>query len=312
MRDQSRSLTEYYREIADLEPLSREEQRRLAERAQEGDEDARKRLVETNARFVLNYAQRYTNHGTDYEDLVAAGNVGLLEAVDRFEPDRGIKFISYAVHWVRNEIHKVVQQERSPATITQNAGMSFIQIEEAEHELQQEGQPVTAEAVAERADVTEREVRRKWSVSGARIKLDAPQRNDDGPHSQLQGECFTDESAHETPAPDVDLTEIFTPLSDRESFILALYYGVNCEEHTLAGVGKRLDLSRERIRQLRDRAKRKVREYVQSTKASPEWDWLRDSVGDGEGGKDGLDHASTAHQDDDERSANNLYEGTSP
>ncbi len=244
------------------------EERRLARRARRGDERAAERLVTANLRFVIAYVKKYQGHGLDLSELVAIGNEGLLKAVRKFDPDHGVKFISYAVWWVRQAVLKALAEQTKSVRIPLNQNSSLIKLGRVQQLLSQElGRAPTdgelARALGEEVEVI-REARQMTSVE---VSLDAPVDARDR-HGATVGERVAGSAESDIEATaDRRLTKEFVArlferhLTPRERVILSMYYGLEegSEALTLEAIGERLGVTRERIRQIRERAFEKLR-----------------------------------------------------
>ena len=255
----STAFDQYLQDIQKLPLISEpEEERRLARRAQKGDEKAAERLVTANLRFVISYVKKYQGHGLDLSELVAIGNEGLLKAVRKFDPDQGVKFISYAVWWVRQAVLKALAEQTRSVRIPLNQNSQLIRLARAE----------TILAQVLKRDPTENEV-----------SLDAPIDRSDREASTL-GERFAGVDGTEIEeVTDYKLMREFIDrvfkkyLTPRERKILYLYYGLEegSEAMTLEKIGALMGVTRERIRQIRERAFEKLRESPDGRALSGFW-----------------------------------------
>jgi len=246
-----------------------EEERRLARRAQEGDEKAAERLVTANLRFVISYVKKYQGHGLDLAELVAIGNEGLLKAVRKFDPEHGVKFISYAVWWVRQAVLKALAEQTRSVRIPLNQNSALIRMSRTETFLSQElgREPTDAEIAVALNDSVDN-IRAARRMTSAEISLDAPvERHEKG--ASTLGERFAGpESGDIEEHTDSRLMREFIDrvferyLTPRERKILYLYYGLEegSEALTLENIGALLGVTRERIRQIRERAFEKLRQ----------------------------------------------------
>ena len=245
------------------------EERRLARRAQQGDEVAAERLVTANLRFVISYVKKYQGHGLDLSELVAIGNEGLLKAVRKFDPDQGVKFISYAVWWVRQAVLKALAEQTRSVRIPLNQNSQLIRLSRAETILSQVlRRDPSDDEVARLIGETPENVRAARQMTSTEVSLDAPIDRSDREASTL-GERFS--GVDGTEIEDVTdfklmrefITKVFQRyLTPRERKILSLYYGLEegYEAMTLERIGALLGVTRERIRQIRERAFEKLRE----------------------------------------------------
>ena len=276
----STAFDQYLQDIQRLPLISDpEEERRLARRAQQGDQTAAERLVTANLRFVISYVKKYQGHGLDLSELVAIGNEGLLKAVKKFDPDQGVKFISYAVWWVRQAVLKALAEQTRSVRIPLNQNSALIRMGRAETILSQvlKRDPTDAE-LAKLLDESAEEVRAARQLTTSEVSLDAPVDRSDRDASTF-GERFvaTDDDIEESTDSklmrehiDRALRQHLTP---RERKILYLYYGLDetTEAMTLERIGELLGVTRERIRQIRERAFEKLRESPEGTALAGFW-----------------------------------------
>jgi RNA polymerase primary sigma factor len=266
----STAFDQYLQDIQKLPLITdAEEERRLARRAQAGDEKAAERLVTANLRFVISYVKKYQGHGLDLGELVAIGNEGLLKAVKKFDPDQGVKFISYAVWWVRQAVLKALAEQTRSVRIPLNQNSQLIRMSRTETFLSQElgREPTDNEIATALADTVEN-VRTARRMTAAELSLDAPVDRSDKDAATL-GERFAGIEGHEIEdSTDGKLMREFIDrifqkyLTPRERKILYLYYGLEegSEAMTLEKIGALMGVTRERIRQIRERAFEKLRE----------------------------------------------------
>lgn len=266
----STAFDQYLQDIQKL-PLITDpaEERRLARLAQKGDERAAERLVTANLRFVISYVKKYQGHGLDLSELVAIGNEGLLKAVRKFDPDQGVKFISYAVWWVRQAVLKALAEQTRSVRIPLNQNSQLIRLSRAETILGQVlRRDPTDDEVARLIGETPENVRSARQMSATEVSLDAPVDRSDRDASTL-GERFAGvDSAEIEEVTDYKLMREFIErvfrkyLTTRERKILYLYYGLEegSEAMTLERIGALMGVTRERIRQIRERAFEKLRE----------------------------------------------------
>jgi len=266
----SGAFDQYLQDIQKL-PLIKdpEEERRLARRVQKGDERAAERLVTANLRFVISYVKKYQGHGLDLSELVAIGNEGLLKAVKKFDPDQGVKFISYAVWWVRQAVLKALAEQTRSVRIPLNQNSQLIRMSRTETFLSQElGREPTDDEIATALEDTVDNVRTARRMTAAELSLDAPVDRSDKDAATL-GERFAGiEGGEIEDTTDGKLMREFIDrifqkyLAPRERKILYLYYGLEegSEAMTLEKIGALMGVTRERIRQIRERAFEKLRE----------------------------------------------------
>ena len=277
----STAFDQYLLDIQKL-PLIREveEERRLARRAQHGDEQAAERLVTANLRFVISYVKKYQGHGLDLSELVAIGNEGLLKAVRKFDPDQGVKFISYAVWWVRQAVLKALAEQTRSVRIPLNQNSQLIKLARAETVLAQVlKRDPTDHEIGRLIEETPEQVRSSRQMSSTEISLDAPIDRSDREACTL-GERFAGVDGGEIEdVTDFKLMREFIDrvsrkyLTPRERKILYLYYGLEegSEAMTLEKIGALLGVTRERIRQIRERAFEKLRESPDGSALAGFW-----------------------------------------
>ena len=266
----STAFDQYLHDIQKL-PLITDpaEERRLARLAQKGDEAAAERLVTANLRFVISYVKKYQGHGLDLSELVAIGNEGLLKAVRKFDPDQGVKFISYAVWWVRQAVLKALAEQTRSVRIPLNQNSQLIRLSRAETILAQVlKRDPTDHEISRLLEEPVEQVRASRQMSSTEVSLDAPVDRSDRDAATL-GERFSGmEGIDIEDRTDFHLMREFIDrvfrryLTPRERRILYLYYGLEegSEAMTLERIGALLGVTRERIRQIRERAVEKLRE----------------------------------------------------
>ena len=264
------AFDQYLQDIQKL-PLIKDpaEERRLARRVRRGDEGAAERLVTANLRFVISYVKKYQGHGLDLSELVAIGNEGLLKAVKKFDPDQGVKFISYAVWWVRQAVLKALAEQTRSVRIPLNQNSQLIKMSRTETYLSQElGREPTDDEIAKALEDSVENVRTARRMTAAELSLDAPVDRSDKDAATL-GERFAGQEGGEIEeGTDGRLMREFIDrifqkyLTSRERKILYLYYGLEegSEAMTLEKIGALMGVTRERIRQIRERAFEKLRE----------------------------------------------------
>ena len=260
----SESLDLYLRDIASSEPLNAETEIALAHRIRKGDQRARDRLVGSNLRFVVSVAREYQNHGVPLADLISAGNMGLMTAAERFDGTRGFKFISYAVWWIRQAIHQSLAQDSRVVRLPINRIDLLHNIAKVSREIRQseEADP-SPETIAEKLGVSVDMVQDTLLRARDVWSLDASFKDDDD-HSLLH--ILPDSSQK---APDLEVVDesvkdqvrmVLDTLDAREAEVLRLYFGLGDEEAmTLEEIGTRFSLTRERVRQIKEKALRRLR-----------------------------------------------------
>ncbi len=263
------SFDQYLLDIRKLPMIADpKEEIRLAKRARKGDQAAMDRLVTANLRFVISYVKRFQGHGLDLSELVAIGNEGLLKAVRKFDPAHGVKFISYAVWWVRQCVLKALAEQTRTVRIPLNQNAALMKMAKIESLLSQElGRSPTDAETALVLDEPVETIRQARLVTTVEVSLDAPvERHDSGASTfgeRVAGTGTGDiEDLVDTGLRREFLSSLFRQyLTPREQRILALYYGLQegSEALTLEGIGAMLGVTRERVRQIRERAFEKLR-----------------------------------------------------
>jgi RNA polymerase primary sigma factor len=263
------SLSAYLREISKIPLLTREEEIKLGKAARKGDQRAIQKLVESNLRFVVKIANRFSGAGPSLLDLINEGNIGLLQAARRFDPARKVKFISYAVWWIRQAIMQTLAEQSGPMRLPlKQAGLLYKIRTKTEQMTKQFNREPTSQELAKALGVSLRDVEEVQRVARRPVSLDSPV-TDDSETAYL--DLMADEDA---PAVDHDLLErslsdeiagLLGNLPPREREVLELRFGIASQEPlTLEEVGQRLGLSRERIRQIEKKAKKKLQRLARS------------------------------------------------
>ena len=263
--EEQTALDQYLRDVSRHELITPEQEKILGARAQKGDEDAVQELARANLRFVISVAKKYQNRGVSLTDLIQEGNVGLVTAARKFDPEQGVKFISYAVWWIRQAILAALANHGRSVRVPLNRASDLARIFREKERLKQElGREPTPEELSVATDLTPELVESLQTLNAAEIRLDAP--IGDSEDSQLVERFITEEAAE----PEIEVesrllteavTEALATLDARDAKVLRLYFGLEGErEHTLEEIGNMLGVTRERIRQLRDRALRRLRE----------------------------------------------------
>ena len=258
------SLNAYIREIAQYEPLRTEKEQELGRRIQAGDQEALRLLVEANLRFVVSYCKRYRNLGIPYLDLIHEGTLGLMEAAKRFDPERNVKFISYAVWWVRQAIFHALSEHARVFRLPQKLSGQVSKLSQAREKLKGELErlPTIAE-LAERTSLPPAEVEQLLLAAGDDVSLSTAVGDDGG--LEL-GDTLEQDSV---PSAEVEMIRssferriqgMVSGLDEKEREVIRMRFGLDGEEpRTLQEIGEAMGLSRERIRQIESRAKEKLR-----------------------------------------------------
>ncbi|HEX3928596.1 MAG TPA: RNA polymerase sigma factor RpoD/SigA [Gemmatimonadales bacterium] len=258
------SLDQYLYEVSRTPLLTPAQEIAIARRVRNGDEVAVQELVARNLRFVISIAKRYQNRGLPLPDLIGEGNVGLMVAARKFDPEQGVKFISYAVWWIRQSILASIARNGRTVRVPLNRTADLARIVRAAETLRQDlGREPTPEEIGRATDLSVDVVQALAVLNRAEVRLDAPL--DPGGERTLIDRFVRDEVADpEEEAMRHFLAEevqrALRTLPSRDSRVLRLYFGIDGDrEHTLEEIGGMLGITRERVRQLRDRALRRLR-----------------------------------------------------
>jgi len=247
----------YFAQIGKGKLLTHREEIDLSKRTKQGDRVARKSLIEKNLRLVVSIAKRSRGHGLPFEDLIQEGNIGLMRAVDKFDPDRGFRFSTYATWWIRQAVQRAVADKGRTIRVPVHMGEKMRKMARTYNELSAELERAPSEeTVAERLGWSVEDIREvKDAMPGAITSLNQPLTSDVG--SSELGELIKDERSSDTPGTvmgDMEssrLGEAIDRLPERYQYVLVRRYGLdNKDPATLAELGDELELSRERIRQL--------------------------------------------------------------
>ncbi|MFW5831254.1 MAG: sigma-70 family RNA polymerase sigma factor [Prolixibacteraceae bacterium] len=258
------SLDKYLHEIGKVELLSAEKEVELAKRIKKGDNQALEILIKSNLRFVVSVSKQYQNQGLSLPDLINEGNLGLIKAAQRFDETRGFKFISYAVWWIRQSILQALAEQSRIVRLPLNKIGSINKINKAFNKLEQEFQrEPTVDEVADLMESRPDLIEDSMNFSGVHVSMDAPLRDEEA--NNMYDIMLNDDS----PSPDNELingslkNEIersLSTLEDREAEILRYYYGLkNYQPHTLEEIGDEFGLTRERVRQIKEKAIKKLK-----------------------------------------------------
>ncbi len=264
------SLDKYLQEIGRVDLITAQEEVELAQRIKAGDEVALEKLVKANLRFVVSVSKQYQNQGLTLPDLINEGNLGLIKAAQRFDETRGFKFISYAVWWIRQSILQALAEQSRIVRLPLNKIGSINKINKAFSALEQTyGRPPTVQEIAEELEITENEVKQSMENAGRHLSMDAPLKDEDG-----SSNMYEVMESNSNPKPDRELMneslrkEIersLTTLTVREADVVRLYFGLSgAHPMTLEEIGERFDLTRERVRQIKEKAIRRLKHTSRS------------------------------------------------
>lgn len=265
------SLDKYLQEIGKEDLISAEEEVELAVKIRNGDRKALERLTRANLRFVVSVSKQYQNQGLTLPDLINEGNLGLIKAAERFDETRGFKFISYAVWWIRQSILQALAEQARIVRLPLNKIGTINKINKAYSELEQKFErPPSAEELSEYLDVTTEEVRQSLSNSGRHVSMDAPLSENDESSSSMYD--VLPNNYMNSPEKDLvtdslrkDIERSLSTLTMREGEVVRLYYGLNGRYPlTLEEIGEQFDLTRERVRQIKEKAIRRLKHTSRS------------------------------------------------
>ena len=265
---ESAALDKYLQEIGREDLLSTEEEIELAQRIKKGDRKALDKLTKANLRFVVSVAKQYQNQGLSLPDLINEGNLGLIKAAEKFDETRGFKFISYAVWWIRQSILQAIAEQSRIVRLPLNQVGSVNKINQLQNKFEQEFErrPNSSE-IAERIDIPEDKVIDAMKANGKHVSVDAPFSDGDDnslidvlPDSDIP--MADNELVMESHRKEI--ADALHTLNERERNVIECFYGINQPEMTLEEIGDRYGLTRERVRQIREKALRKLRKNTKN------------------------------------------------
>lgn len=254
-------LSMYLKEINKIPLLTREEEVELCEKARKGDKAAKDKIIKANLRFVVKVAKKYQNHGLDLTDLISEGNIGLINAIEKFEPSRGYHFISYAVWWINQSILKAVSEKSRAIRLPLNRANELVRIEYASNLINgtlSEAEEV--EQIAQMLNMNESKVRELLSISNGMISLDAKAASSENDNS-LVGDYFEDQTYDKPEEHTVeaalkdDVNSLLKTLKPNEQKVIRLRYGLGgYKPMSLQEIGQECNLTKERVRQIEKKA----------------------------------------------------------
>ncbi|GJQ62651.1 MAG: RNA polymerase sigma factor RpoD [Melioribacteraceae bacterium] len=268
---ESQSLDKYLQEIGKVDLITADEEIELAEKIREGDQVALEKLTKANLRFVVSVAKQYQNKGLSLGDLINEGNLGLIKAAKRFDETRGFKFISYAVWWIRQSIMQAIADQSRLVRLPLNRVGALTKISKAFNILEQEFErkPSAAE-IAKELEMEVEEVDFALRLSGKHLSMDAPIKQGEDSKNSLLDIMSSDDQ----PEPDKvlmedslrrDIENALSTLTEREATVIRLYFGLESEHSaTLEEIGEMLNLTRERVRQIKEKALLRLRHASRS------------------------------------------------
>lgn len=258
------ALDKYLVDISREKLISTDEEVELAQKIHKGDQRALNKLVRANLRFVVSVAKQYQNQGLSLNDLVNEGNIGLVKAAQKFDETRGFKFISYAVWWIRQSILQAISEQSRIVRMPLNQVGFQSKLSKAIVNFEQENERrPSVQELADILETDEEKVREALGTNGKKVSVDAPFQDDD---SNSLIDIMTDEDAPTTDnnmereSLSKDLEAALSTLSEREQQVLKMLFGIGCNEMTAEEVANSLSLTRERVRQIKERALRRLRD----------------------------------------------------
>jgi RNA polymerase primary sigma factor len=266
------SVRLYLREIGKIPLLNPEEELSLAHKVKEGDKDAKDKMAEANMRLVVSIAKRYSGRGLDFLDLIQEGNTGLLRAVEKFDPDKGFKFSTYATWWIRQAITRAIADQARTIRIPVHMVETINKLLRTQRRLTQElNREPTNEEIAAAMDMEVDKVEYVMKIKQDITSLDANVRDDDDDSVLADfiedDEAVSPEDAATTQLLKEQVKDMLGVLTDREQKILKMRFGLeDGKSHTLEEVGQEFSVTRERIRQIEAKALSKLRKHKDAKK----------------------------------------------
>lgn len=260
---ESASLDKYLQEIGKEDLITVEEEVELAQRIKKGDQEALEKLTKANLRFVVSVAKQYQNQGLSLPDLINEGNLGLIKAAEKFDETRGFKFISYAVWWIRQSILQALAEQSRIVRLPLNQVGSLNKINKAFARFEQENERTPSpEELANVLDLPKEKVSETLRVSGRHVSVDAP--FSDGEDNNLLDVLVNTDSPNAdrgliNESLSTEVERALATLTDRERDIIRYFFGIGCPEMTLEEIGEKFGLTRERVRQIKEKAIRRLR-----------------------------------------------------
>ena len=264
------SLDKYLQEIARVDLITAEEEVELAKRIKEGDNLALEKLTKANLRFVVSVSKQYQNQGLSLPDLINEGNLGLIKAAKRFDETRGFKFISYAVWWIRQSILQALAEQSRIVRLPLNKIGAINKVNKAYSSLEQEYERApSSNEIADLLELSDADVKQSMSNNNRHVSMDAPVGGDD--ENRNMYDTMSDD---EFPDPEYELMrdslrrEIersLSTLTAREGDVIRLYFGLQGSQPlTLEEIGEKFELTRERVRQIKEKGLRRLKHTSRS------------------------------------------------
>ena len=262
------SLDKYLQEIGHEELISAEEEVELARRIKTGDRKALEKLTKANLRFVVSVAKQYQNQGLSLPDLINEGNIGLLKAAEKFDETRGFKFISYAVWWIRQSILQAIAEQGRVVRLPLNQVGSVHRINKVLSKFEQENERrPSVDEIADKTDLPHEKIEDVLKVNTRQVSVDAPMADGDGTSMidfmQSDSDSSTDEELLKESLR-AEIASALSVLNERERNVIEAFYGINQPECTMEEIGKKYGLTRERVRQIREKAIRRLKQNTQN------------------------------------------------
>ena len=262
------SLDKYLQEIGHEELISAEEEVELARRIKTGDRKALEKLTKANLLFVVSVAKQYQNQGLSLPDLINEGNIGLLKAAEKFDETRGFKFISYAVWWIRQSILQAIAEQGRVVRLPLNQVGSVNRINKVLSKFEQENERrPSVDEIADKTDLPHEKIEDVLKVNTRQVSVDAPMADGDGTSMidfmQSDSDSSTDEELLKESLR-AEIASALSVLNDRERNVIEAFYGINQPECTMEEIGKKYGLTRERVRQIREKAIRRLKQNTQN------------------------------------------------
>jgi len=260
---ESASLDKYLQEIGREELITVEEEVELAQRIKKGDQEALEKLTRANLRFVVSVAKQYQNQGLSLPDLINEGNLGLIKAAEKFDETRGFKFISYAVWWIRQSILQALAEQSRIVRLPLNQVGSLNKINKALSKFEQENERMpSSDELAEILGIPREKINDTLRVSGRHVSVDAP--FVDGEDNSLLDVLVNNDSPNAdkglvNESLNKEIERALSTLTERERDIVRYFFGIGCQEMTLEEIGDHFGLTRERVRQIKEKAIRRLR-----------------------------------------------------
>lgn len=265
---ESASLEKYLQEIGHQDLLTADEEVELAQQIKKGDRKALERLTKANLRFVVSVAKQYQNKGLSLPDLINEGNLGLIKAAERYDETRGFKFISYAVWWIRQSILQAIAEQSRIVRLPLNQVGSVNRIARELNKFEQENErKPSVEEMADRIDLPEEKIAEAMKINTHHVSMDAPFA--DGEDNSLLDFLPNTDSPSTDNVLDqeslrTEIGRVLDVLNDREQKVIKAFFGIGMQEMTLEEIGDKYNLTRERVRQIKEKAIRKLRYNTKS------------------------------------------------